>query len=179
MSKKEEGDKEYKEGYETARDGDPLSRFLNGLFGFTSTDTVFGKGYKQGAADRLKFGARNWWENKTETKPPRSKDSSKKEHKSTSGSSIGGLAGGAAGGAVGGAGEGLIGGLVGLMPIILYGVYSLIVISVALDNNKIDSAGEFLFVATTLPFFFIVGVAAIAVGVVLFVLILLFNIIFL
>ena len=56
---KEKGDKEYRDGYYTGRDGDPATRAFDGFFGYTSSDTTYGKGHQAGRDDRYKYGSRD------------------------------------------------------------------------------------------------------------------------
>lgn len=52
----EEGNKEYKEGYDIARNADFTMRWAAHEFGGRNKDTAFGKGFHQGQEDRLKYG---------------------------------------------------------------------------------------------------------------------------
>ena len=52
----QEGNKEYKDMYHIARNGDPFLRVAAYNFGGGGKDTPGGKGYRQGRADRLEYG---------------------------------------------------------------------------------------------------------------------------
>lgn len=54
---KEKGDAEYREGYKAGRDGDPATRLFDSFFGYTNSDTTYGKGYQAGREDKYEYGS--------------------------------------------------------------------------------------------------------------------------
>lgn len=57
-SKQDRENREYRDGYESGRDADPLKRGFDHFFGFTRSDTTYGKGYEAGRQDRYQYGSR-------------------------------------------------------------------------------------------------------------------------
>lgn len=73
-SDKEKGDDEYKAGYDTGRDGDPATRAFDSFFGYTNSDSTYGKGYQEGLSDRHEYGSRS--DNPSDENSPNSHNSS-------------------------------------------------------------------------------------------------------